>query len=270
MLGEGDAFDFKITPEKMSIPKDQRAFFEVTLTPKQAVKTGNYPISFRLVGGGRLFKTFSLNAGGDAKPADTGAPAGGGARAKGLGVPSTPDAPVLDGKITDAAWKKAAVLANFSLSGGGQPVYNTTGLLLHDTKNLYLAFHASDENVEGLGREDAVTVRFSSGDDPGTVFSAALSGNGDILLAKTGADSKSVAWTAAGIRSALGKAGRTWTVEFAVPFAAMGAPAPAAGTEWHLRVERTKATGNPERSYWAADGSGYNSEKGLGELVLDP
>ena len=62
LIAESPAFNFTVTPAKMSIPKDQRTYFTVTMAPRAGVKTGNYPINFRLVGGGRTFKeeSFSL------------------------------------------------------------------------------------------------------------------------------------------------------------------------------------------------------------------
>lgn len=61
LLADSPAFDFKISPEKMTLPKDQKVFFTVTMHSKDGVKTGYYPIHFRLVGGGREFESFSLD-----------------------------------------------------------------------------------------------------------------------------------------------------------------------------------------------------------------
>jgi len=60
LIAESPAFDFSVTPVKMSVPVSTpndpwKTYFTVTMTPRAGVKTGNYPINFRLVGGGRTF-----------------------------------------------------------------------------------------------------------------------------------------------------------------------------------------------------------------------
>jgi len=66
LIAESPAFDFEINPKKMPLPKDQRAFFQVSMTPKSTTRTGNYTINFRLVGGGKQFKSFNLSMGKEA------------------------------------------------------------------------------------------------------------------------------------------------------------------------------------------------------------
>ena len=79
LIPDSPSFEFSVNPKQMSIPQNQRTFFEVTMTPKPAVKTGTYTVNFRLVGGNnqRLFKSFSLkmdDAGADQSPAPAAQP----------------------------------------------------------------------------------------------------------------------------------------------------------------------------------------------------
>ncbi|MCX7705508.1 MAG: hypothetical protein N2115_04535, partial [bacterium] len=61
-----------------------------------------------------------------------------------------------------------------------------------------------------------------------------------------------------------------WMIEIAIPFTLLGAKTPEPGTNWLLKIIRSKSTGYTEESYWALDGSGTHQEKGFGQIVFAP
>jgi hypothetical protein len=290
LVGDSAVFNIAAKPAKMSIPKDQRAYFEVTLTPKPETKTGNYPVNFRLVGGGKLFKTFSINAGGQATPPPVAPPPVAPPPvtrpvveptnqppevkppkpAYILKVPTLTAAPAIDGVIKDSVWKTAAVLANFSSVAGGQAGYDTTGLLLHDARNLYLAFYCNDENIKALTEQDGIEIQFSLQENGRPAHSIFISPANKVALKILLADQQTAPWPASGISFVAGQEGRAWSLELAMPFSALLGVGAAVPARWYLRVIRTKASGNAETSFWAPAPSGYNSEKGFGTVDLLP
>lgn len=290
LVGDSAVFDFEITPKKMSIPTDQRAYFEVAMMPKSGTKTGNYPVNFRLVGGGKLFKSFSLNtdSSGQGKVAKTAAPpvgpssvstaappqaaksepvakASGIARARFVSSP-----PEIDGNLNDPTWKTAVVLANFTAAGGGQAIYDTTVLMQYDQDNIYFGVFCNDQDAQALTDADSIEVQLSRHPSGRPYYSFTLGPTEKVALKQILADGTVVAWPVNNAAFRVDRSGRSWSAEIALPFAALSIQAPATPQKAYLRVNRTKAGGNAEKSYWSAGPSGYNNEQGMGEVLFQP
>ena len=59
--------------------------------------------------------------------------------------------PVIDGKLNDACWNKAAKLTNFRLhTGKGPATEQTEAYLLYDDKNLYVGFRCFESEIDKL------------------------------------------------------------------------------------------------------------------------
>ena len=85
---------------------------------------------------------------------------GGSPRVPRVKVPHTAEAPVIDGRLDDAAWSAAPTLEladSMGRPGAPPPERQTTVRLLWDDANLYVGFRANDPDV---------TERFERRDDP--------------------------------------------------------------------------------------------------------
>ncbi len=69
-------------------------------------------------------------------------------KARAMSIPKAAAAPVIDGKISEDAWKSAAVFKDFYQTGPGYntaPSRPTEVYMMYDEKNLYVAFKCWDE-----------------------------------------------------------------------------------------------------------------------------
>lgn len=304
LIPDSLAFDFNVSPKQMAIPQNQRTFFEVTMTPRPAVKAGTFTVNFQLVGGKdqRLFKSFSMkweDAGSNQAPPaatpgaatprkqgrpDSRKPAARPAAANLLPIANVPrdtnllvatarptgTRPEIDGQLNDATWNKAAVLANFSTASGDQAIYDTTALVTFDAAHLYLGILCNDENAERLSDADSIEAIFTPSKPYSPSYSIKVTALNTPSLKMFLTDGTATDWPASGISFAVEKAKRAWMLELAIPLTALGANAPKNPELWQLRINRTKAGGNTEQSYWSADSAGINSAKGLGVIRLQP
>ena len=269
LLADSPAFDFVVVPDKMPVPKDQKKYFEITMTPKPGIKTGNYTVNFRLVDGTtkkRLFveKSFTVDSTGIEK--NNAKTVAGGL----LEVKPTLNPPKIDGLVSDDCWKTSAVLANFSSTNGGQAVYQTTGLLTFDRKALYLCFYAADEQTDRLTKDDRLEILLSTKDSGYPCYSFTFSPVGYAYARKFLSDKEAVPWSSYSANYRITKDKSTWTAEVAVPFSALSVQVPTTKEKWYLKINRAKANGYEEKSFWSADGSGYNSDRWFGQVFLVP
>lgn len=269
LIAESPAFVFNITPGKMRIPKNQRVFFSVTLWPKPGVKTGSYPIHFRLVGGGRQFKTFSLNMKSGRAETD---PIRETDIANILIVKSTPHSLQLDGKLEEKLWKNSAVVSNFSSLSGGKAVFQTVVLLTFNKDKLYFGVYCADNDSQALSEDDTIEIQIAKEPSGSPYYSVTIPGKGQPSFKKILDSGNVVPWPAHNIECASGKDKEHWMAEVSIPFTSLGSKSPtsSAGEKWYMRIIRIKVSGKPETSYWAADASGYNKKEGFGELILIP
>ncbi|HOK56118.1 MAG TPA: sugar-binding protein [bacterium] len=263
LIPESSAFDFEVTPKKMSIPKGRQVYFEVTIYPKPEIKTGNYSIKFKLVGGGREFKSFTLGSTMEEKKETQ------------IDISKLPNIkpietpPVIDGLFGDEAWKKATVLSNFTSTKGSEAIYKTWTLLTYDRNNLYIGIYCRDENLQNLTSDDKVEIILSpSGNGSGYVLSFSPVGN---PVYKKYDKTKQVSeWNPYGIKYAVNKVQNYWGIEISLPFSSMNISSPKEKEIWSIRITRFKTSGIQETSFWAMDITGYHSEKNLGKIVLNP
>lgn len=279
LIAESPAFDFQIYPQKMSVPKDQRVYFEVTIIPKSQTTSGNYPVTFRLVGGGRQFKSFSLDVAGTTqqqiqekpKPSENRSVESQPLEKKGsalLSVKKIFQPPRIDGRIVEECWKNASVAGNFVLKGQGKPAYQTVCLLCYDSNFLYLAFYCRDNEPEKISDRDSLEIQLSPETTSKQYYSIILTGDGKMSFSKISPGDTNQSLQAKDIVYAIYKGVNAWMIEIKIPFSSVGNRIPEPGSVWNLKIVRTKATFYPEESYWAVDGSGIHKEKGFGQIVF--
>lgn len=261
LVPESPAFDFSVTPSKMSIPKDRQVYFEVTISPKPGVKTGNYPVKFHLVGGGREFKSFTLEGLAGEKKGDT------------IDISKLPvirpttAPPVIDGSFADECWKTAAMLSNFCSSKGSEAFYKTWVMMTFDRNNLYIGVFCKDEAIEKLSSEDRIEVLISPPGD-GSGFIMSFSPSGEPVYKRYDARKQVSQWYVSDIKYAGIKKETYWSMEIAVPLYLIKLPKEK--EVWNIRLTRIKASGTRETSFWAMDTTGYHQEKDMGKVVFIP
>lgn len=267
LLAESSVFDFTITPDKMSIPKDQRVFFTVTLRPKSEVKTGSYPIHFRLLGKGREFESVSLDIQGvvegvtaeveKAEEIDL---------ANLLTVKPTSHSLQLDGVLGEELWEEASVASNFSSLKGGGAIYQTVVLITYDEEYLYFGIHCLNDDSQDLVEGDKIELRLATESLGYHYHSIILPAEGSPSFEKFLEEEGTSPWQDHNIKHAIRRDKKFWTLELTIPFGDEFSP--QQGKKIYLRIIRTKVSGEAEESYWAADSSGYNKEEGFGEFIL--
>ena len=175
-------------------------------------------------------------------------------------VPLVTEAPVLDGKLTEAVWAKATPLALRRLDGGDEkPKLATEARLLSTKEILYIGIRCeevmkdlkSQERARDDGeiwRDDSVEVFLKAGESAEDPYH-------QVIINLTGAlydgYERSEAWNGKDLKVSVFKEEKAWVVELAIPFADLKLPEKdkkevlAGG--WRLNFVRNRpARGNDE------------------------
>ncbi len=221
----------------------------------------------------------------------------GSGRPRSYACPFSAEAPKIDGQLNDAAWRKAPWSADFvDIEGDAKekPALRTRVKMLWDDRCLYIAAELEEPHVWAtLTERDSVIFHdpdFEVFIDPDgdtrdyCEFEInALNTGWDLLLDKPyreGGQARNE-WDIAGLRTAVHVDGtlndprdrdRGWSVELALPWAALSGPArrrapPADGDEWRVNFSRVewavevadgayrKIPGRPESNWvWSPQG----------------
>ncbi|MFH1477238.1 MAG: hypothetical protein ABIH24_07090 [Verrucomicrobiota bacterium] len=196
-------------------------------------------------------------------------------------------APVLDGRLDDAAWDNAIELGPFLSVGQNKfAEEDTRAYLAHDATNLYVAFHntqfaldpvnnilhefrrnVTNHNVPGIWRDDFVVILLSP--DGATTYDFFINANGAINAGRgagaTPWETRDSGWES-GARAVAGIYNGYWVVEAALPLAALGGQ-PAAGGTWRIGLGR-QSQHKAESSGWTAFPSGFHHPTNFGALAF--
>ncbi len=188
----------------------------------------------------------------------------------------------IDGDLNKPPWTRLAPIPLAPSHGrdpgnAGRSVQPTALRVCHDGVRLYVAFDCVDREAWGTyeGRnhpiyeEEVVEAFLAPSRDPRRYFELESSPRGawwegeiDNPDGRRATLRTDLGWVCAGweravrVRGALGEPGGAhegWSVEWAIPFAALGAAAPQAGERWRAnfyRIDRPRG-GAPELSSWA-------------------
>ncbi|MDD5698753.1 MAG: sugar-binding protein [Victivallaceae bacterium] len=170
-------------------------------------------------------------------------------------VCQTANAPVIDGKFEDPAWKKASQCGKFVTSLGGKVKEGTEVHLTYDSKNLYLFFKCSQESApkstvlqyDGpVYHDDHVEIFIDVNNDRKTYYHLLVNAMGTKGDEKCDPFVKNTDWN--GAWQAVGSAGKGgWTMEVSIPFKTLGVNNITDGTTWGFNLCR----GNPEKNEWS-------------------
>ena len=196
---------------------------------------------------------------------------------------STP--PVIDGDLADAVWQAAAASTDFvsmsaSLEPLGAPRLGTSVKVTYDREKLYLALAMDDPDPGALQkvarRADEI---FDSHDDAVVIFlqpggkklfqfavsAGALRQNADVTGRTRAFRAQDTAFKG-GWEAAVGKSGKAWTVELALPFSTLAAHPPKPGAEWRANFLRRFRQFRVPEMYWSAVKSSWYDVERYGRL----
>jgi len=202
----------------------------------------------------------------------------------------------IDGKLDKAPWTGIEPVWLVPSHGRPDPEQQPTALFVcHDGAQLYVAFHCVDRDIWGSYRgrnepiyeEEVVEAFLAPGGDPRRYFELETSPRGAWFEAKVASpEGRRVSmqvdrdWVCAGWRRAALVRGTLdrrddrdewWSVEWAIPFAALGATAPSAGARWRANFTRIDQARGGEYSAWSptlADPPDFHVPDRFGMLVF--
>lgn len=265
LIGESPAFDIKTTPEKMAIPKGARVFFTVELTVRPGIKSGNYPLNFRLLGrkglmGKREFKSFSLGT-------QLTAP-----------VPAIPsvsalsevEAPFIDGKLTESCWRKATILTDFSALNGEKAKPQTLALIISDKECIYFGFSCLRSEITSLTEDERISIYLYPPGEKAIYYLLTVYPTGKVVTYRV-KEGVTMVWEP-GIEKKIGvsKGREAWFVEVSLPFSALGvAPLEKGVQVWRMNFVRARRF-KEEMSFWAGTSSNFQKPSGFGAVQFSP
>jgi hypothetical protein len=168
-------------------------------------------------------------------------------------------APIIDGRLDDPVWGRAAIATDFWVSEQGRsPSDRTEVLVFADEKNLYVGFRAYDSNPKaitaiqtrrdaGLGFDDQVTVELDTFQNARDISRFSISALGTQDDSFAGGRAQKIGWKGdwrgAAVRTDFG-----WSAEIAIPFEMLNYASES--DRFNVNFIRYQyRTG--ERSYWS-------------------
>lgn len=171
-------------------------------------------------------------------------------------IPRITTPPEIDGRIEDAAWRKALRIGPFApahKTPTGTPA--TSALAAFDKDYLYVAFECTEPSMATLKRryrhrddyflddDDCVEFFVDPSGSGKTYYHFGVNPNGAIWDTFHMGDLMDNAdWDAEGVRAAAAAGKDRWTVEMRIPFADIGGP-PAVNAWWRMNFARERRGG---------------------------
>jgi len=174
-------------------------------------------------------------------------------------LPKLAAAPTIDGKLDDAAWQKAGVIDDLRVTPAeeGPSKYPTTVLVGYDDTNLYLGARVKEPHLDKLRTAAKQASDNVFQDDSLEIFvdrGYTRSNYYHFIVNAAGVCYVGYGWAAKPEVQVTCKAGREkegWTFELAVPWAQIGAKAPAAGDKIGFNIVHNHITDDAEGSDWS-------------------
>lgn len=199
--------------------------------------------------------------------------------------------PVIDGKLNDAAWAKAAPIELVRNADAAKLPYATQAKVLYDDKFLYFSFRSEDSNIWAtlktrdakLWEEEVVEVFLQPDTAKKNYIELEvnpLSAMLDIYLLDVRRALLHESWNSARLQWAVnvdgtvdGKPGdKVWTCEIAFPLEdAVTAPnfPPKPGDTWRMNLNRVEVKPTPELLSWSPTGKDdFHMPEMWGKLVF--
>lgn len=198
--------------------------------------------------------------------------------ASGLSVytcPKVANAPVIDGRLDDEAWKSAEPIRLVRAETGEPVTRETTAWMCWDDRNLYIAFDCIDQDIWGtytkhddyVFNEEVVEAficptcklddYFELNVTPRNVT---FDGHIRMINREYPPMDTIPGWECEGWQTAVIVDGtlddrtdvdKGWTVEMAIPFASLDRKTPIPGERWRMNLFRIDLTPTPEYQAWS-------------------
>ena len=196
--------------------------------------------------------------------------------------------PTIDGTVEPGEYADAPTLGDFvDYKGRSLPVHDTRFHVAYDDHTLYIGVIAQEDEVSGIinqewprdgeiWRDDYIDVFIDASFDKSTYhqFASNIRGNQyDALGGPERGQWGSVDWN--GTWRSAGRIGDgQFTIEFAIPFDALGVAPPRPGDTWGLNVCRCrwlegKMTGVMERAAWSIPYGTFHRPSNFGEVTFE-
>jgi hypothetical protein len=185
--------------------------------------------------------------------------------------------PVIDGDLSDPAWVTAGLSSGFSREADGTATTReTTAYALSDTEHLYLGFRCQESDPASLRARVTEDNASIWGDDCVAFKLDATGGSPDILeLVMNSMGTKELFrqpgghLALGGIRVAAHVGTAEWTLECAIPFAALGiARAPEVEMRWRVNFEHLHTVGKRDNDHWQFAGTEWDNPEQFGTMVI--
>ncbi len=146
-----------------------------------------------------------------------------------LKVPTVVDRPVIDGELSDDAWRSAAIATDFWISEQQRPpTEQTEVLVMSDDEYLYIGFRCYDSQPDriqaiktrrdaGLGNDDRVEVELDTFRNYRIVSTYSVNPNGVQDDAIAGGRASKIEWKG-DWQAAAARTGYGWSAEIAIPY----------------------------------------------------
>ena len=182
----------------------------------------------------------------------------------------------VDGALDEPAWKQAAPLALGTMTGRGRPSAATEVRLLHRDGQLFIGFRLAEPRVARMRRKVTKFDGPAYQDDSVEIFLSPRGGSRwcQFIVAAGGGllDSKdrNKAWNS-GARHGVVVGSKSWSVELAIPFSALGVGKGKLGT-WRGNFYRSRHAGvRGENNAWSPTGRGdYDVPERFGRIEFGP
>ena len=183
--------------------------------------------------------------------------------------------PVIDGKLDDPCWQKAAKTGEFARLRGPEQIQQTFFQVCYDSTHLYIAVTCLEKSPEAVRAnvrvddltsvmgDDAVEIFLHPDQSSPDYYQFAANTSGARYEARGFDASWNATWQAA---ATVGK--DAWYLECAFSFSSFGRFG-VPGTIWGLNVCRDRqAGGETEWSSWSASPAGFHQPDRFGQLIF--
>ena len=177
--------------------------------------------------------------------------------------------PSIDGRLDDPCWRVAYKTGPFvNLNACGFPSEATTGYLLYDDDNLYVACDLTAKALKAdcaerdgeVYKDDCVEIFLDPSNGGKSYYHFIVNAKGvQYDERRESSASGKVGWNAKW-DSAVSRNARGWTVEVAIPFKSLGFAKPKPGELWQMNLARENHS-QGELSSWALTNSFHNPER---------
>lgn len=271
--GKSKVFNIQVTPKKMQVPNNKKVFFNVTLTLKNKVSSGKYPIQFRLVAKGKTFKKFDMDTQIKKQRLSPPSPGPGPVKRRagpspitthGISILRDTPSPDIDGDLHDSSWKKAVMFTDFKTTAGKRAASQTIVFLTADRNNIYFGFSCR-EKYPGQVQEDHVEiVIYPPGEK--VCYTLHLQSDGTIKAYRTTPTSVQRSSMDISAKTVLSEDEKSWFAEIAIPVAGFGVKALKEGNTWRMNFTRERVAAGREISFWAGSPANFRNRDGCGKI----